>query len=123
MMAGRDPFADFGPMDPFGQRPAGLGPLMERFDHRSGAGRMMGMRHGMMGGMGGLGNGQYSVQTFAMTSPMVPDGRMHTEKYANSEVGNSQQSTREAQQAYSNSLTGLRKAGHERQLGERGWKV
>merc|ERR1719356_720582 len=77
----------------------------------------------MMAGIGGMGSGQYSVQTFAMTSTMGPDGRMHTEKYANSEIGNTQQRIRESQQAYSNSSTGMDKMGLERQLGDRGWKA
>merc|ERR1719188_2318120 len=77
-----------------------------------------------MGGsnMMGMGDGQYACQSYTMCSRMGPDGKMHTEKFANSEVGNRNQKVREAQQAYSNSSTGVDKAGHERQIGDKGMK-
>merc|ERR1719401_2583769 len=69
------------------------------------------------------GGGSYACQTFAMSSVMGPDGKMHTERYASSDVGNRQAGIREAQQAYSNSSTGIDKMGLERQLGDRARKM
>merc|ERR1719163_2000774 len=77
---------------------------------------------GAMRGMSG-GNGQYAMQSFAMSSHMGPDGKMHTERFVSSDVGNRDKSIREAQQAYSNSTTGKEKMGLERQLGDRARKM
>mmetsp|Transcript_131356 Transcript_131356/g.232078 ORF Transcript_131356/g.232078 Transcript_131356/m.232078 type:complete len:266 (+) Transcript_131356:166-963(+) len=125
MFGGRDPFKDFGGGlmggDPFG------GSMMKRFDDMtkdmmSGFGAMPGGGGGMSRMPGG-GNGQYACQTFAMSSHMGPDGKMHTERYVSSDRGNHQQKIRESQQAYSNSTTGMDKMGLERQLGERARKI
>lgn len=118
---GRDPFKEFGGFgaDPFG------GSVMKRFDD---------MTRDMMGSFGGLGamaagsggrggGGSYSCQTFAMSSSMGPDGKMHTERFCSSDVGNREHGVREAQQAYSNSRTGIDKMGLERQLGDRARKM
>mmetsp|Transcript_137696 Transcript_137696/g.357707 ORF Transcript_137696/g.357707 Transcript_137696/m.357707 type:complete len:269 (+) Transcript_137696:105-911(+) len=124
---GRDPFAEFGRMDPFGGPGGGFGSLMKQFDEMT-KGMGMGMGGFQGGGLGGggtmgMGNGQYSCQSFAMCSRMGPDGNMHTERFANSEVGNRAHGIREAQQAYSNSSLGVDKMGLERQMGDRGRKV
>eukprot|EP00927_Polykrikos_kofoidii_P035979 TRINITY_DN30444_c0_g1_i1.p1 TRINITY_DN30444_c0_g1~~TRINITY_DN30444_c0_g1_i1.p1 ORF type:complete len:277 (-),score=40.57 TRINITY_DN30444_c0_g1_i1:85-852(-) len=123
LFGGGDPFKEFG-ADPFG------GGAMQRFDEM--AQSMMrgmpsgGLGGGMMGGPGGGmmgGNGQYSCQTFAMSSVRGADGKMHTERFASSDVGNRAHGIREAQQAYSNSTTGVDKMGLERQLGDRARKM
>jgi len=128
LLGGRDPFAEFGGglMAPFGSMgsQSSMGSIMKQFeDMTSGM-----MREGGGGGLGGnammgMGNGQYSCQSFAMCSRVGPDGQVHTERFANSEVGNRQQSMREAQSAYSNSSTGMDKMGLERQLGNRAQKM
>merc|ERR1719321_40737 len=88
-------------------------------------GRGMGGMGGMMSAMqnmprGGPG-GQMSSSMMVMSSQMGPDGRMHTERFAESTVSDGR--ARESQQAYSNSRTGMDKMGLERQLGERGRKM
>lgn len=131
LFGGRDPFADFGRMDPFGPGllgggggGGGLDSIMKQFDDTS-QGAMQGGGAGMRGGGGmmGMGNGQYACQSVSMCSRMGPDGKVHTERFANSEVGNRAHNIREAQQAYSNSSTGTDKMALERQLGDRGRKV
>lgn len=121
LLGGRDPFAEFGGgVDPFDR---GFGSIMKHFEQMTNG--IMRDAGGGLGGnaMMGMGNGQYACQSFAICSRMGPDGKMHTERFANSEVGNRQQRIREAQQAYSNSSTGIDKMGLERQLGERARKV
>merc|ERR1719502_1475199 len=54
---------------------------------------------------------------------MGPDGKMHTERFVSSDIGNTQQKIRESQQSYSNSTTGKEKMGLERQLGDRARKM
>merc|ERR1740121_1109942 len=75
------------------------------------------------GGVGGGSSGQYTSQSFLMSSSMGSDGQMHTQHFASSEVGNCDQGIREAQQAYSDTASGLEKMAMERQLGERGMKI
>lgn len=127
LFGGRDPFAGFGggAMEPFG---GGFGSIMKQFDDMSGnMQKDFEGNHGSNGVGGnavtGMGNGQYACQSFSMCSRMGPDGKMHTERFANSEVGNRPQGIREAQQAYQNSSTGVDKMALERQLGDRGRKV
>jgi len=120
---GRDPFQGFGGFGGMGGDPFGGG-IMQRFEE---------MTRDMMGGVGGPGGmaaggrggggGSYTCQTFAMSSVMGPDGKMHTERYASSDIGNRDHGIREAQHAYSNSSTGIDKMGMERQLGERARKM
>lgn len=123
MFGGRDPFKEFGGGlmggDPFG------GSMMRRFDDMT---KDMMSGFGAMPGGGGMarmpgGNGQYACQTFAMSSHMGADGKMHTERYVSSDRGNTQQKIRESQQAYTNSTTGMDKMGLERQLGDRARKI
>jgi len=134
LFGGRDPFAEFGSMDPFrgggfGGGFGGMGGMMQRFDDmsRDMDQMMKGMTQG--GGPGGAvrnmpgGNGQYAVQSFAMSSHMGPDGKMHTERFVSSDIGNREKGIREAQQAYSNSSSGKEKMGLERQLGDRARKM
>merc|ERR1719240_1302089 len=54
---------------------------------------------------------------------MGPDGKMRTEKFASSSVGDSRRGISETQQAYSNSDTGVDKMSLERMHNERGKKV
>lgn len=137
LFGGRDPFAEFGSFgggDAFGGGGlgggfgGGFGSMMQRFDDMSrdmGGGMGQGgggPGGGAMRGMSG-GNGQYAMQSFAMSSHMGPDGKMHTERFSSSDVGNREQKVREAQQAYSNSSTKQEKMGLERQLGDRARKV
>lgn len=125
LFGGPDPFSAFGnhPFSGFGMG----GSLMQRFDDVTrdiarGPGAM-GSRHGAMMMGGGLGGGQYSCQTFAMSSVMGPDGKMHTERFSSSDVGNHEHGIRESQQAYSNSSTGTDKMGLERHVGDRARKM
>merc|ERR1719387_3002679 len=83
------------------------------------SGSMMMSSGGMMGG----GGGHYSCQTMVMSSNMGADGKMHTEKFASSSVGNNQMGLRETQQAYSNSSTGMDKMSMERQMQDKGRKM
>ncbi|CAE7918604.1 Mlf [Symbiodinium necroappetens] len=69
------------------------------------------------------GTGCYSCQTFVMSSSRGVDGKVHTERYSSSDVGNAQHGIREAQHAYSNSSTAEDKMGLERHLGERARKM
>mmetsp|Transcript_26042 Transcript_26042/g.60834 ORF Transcript_26042/g.60834 Transcript_26042/m.60834 type:complete len:267 (+) Transcript_26042:108-908(+) len=134
---GRDPFAEFGSLDTFGGMSlfgpgGGPGGIMKRFDELS-RGMMQGFGDfqadgpgsmlGKFGAQGPGGDGQYSCQTFAMSSRMGPDGKVHTERYASSDTGHRGQRIRESQQAYSNSSTGVDKLGFERQLNDRARKV
>merc|ERR1719498_2195179 len=90
-------------------------------DMMSGMGQGGGGGNAIRGMPGG--NGQFAMQSFAMSSHMGPDGKMHTERFASSDVGNHQQKIRESQQSYSNSTTGKEKMGLERQLGDRARKM
>eukprot|EP00747_Dinoflagellata_sp_TGD_P169493 gnl/TRDRNA2_/TRDRNA2_198573_c0_seq1.p1 gnl/TRDRNA2_/TRDRNA2_198573_c0~~gnl/TRDRNA2_/TRDRNA2_198573_c0_seq1.p1 ORF type:complete len:301 (+),score=65.63 gnl/TRDRNA2_/TRDRNA2_198573_c0_seq1:46-948(+) len=130
---GRDPFKEFGDMDLFGRGGGGMGggmggglmgrDMMKRFDEMMGG--MMQMPDGAAGGRGMApfgGGGQYSCQTFVSSSQMGPDGKMHTERFVSSDIGNRDKNIRESQHAYQNSRTGIDKMGLERQLGDRGRK-
>mmetsp|Transcript_129531 Transcript_129531/g.360880 ORF Transcript_129531/g.360880 Transcript_129531/m.360880 type:complete len:255 (+) Transcript_129531:113-877(+) len=117
---GRDPFQGFGGFggDPFG------GSIMRRFeDMTKDMMRDFSGPGGLAAGSAGRGGGQFSCQTFAMSSVMGPDGKMHTERYSSSDIGNRDHGIRESQQAYSNSSTGVDKMGLERQLGDRARKM
>jgi len=97
-------------MDPFdGSALGGFGSMTKHFDD-------------MARGAPSAG-GQYACQSFAMCSRTGPDGKVHTERFANSEVGHRGHRIREAQQAYSNSTSGVDKMALERQLGDQGRKV
>mmetsp|Transcript_107847 Transcript_107847/g.168477 ORF Transcript_107847/g.168477 Transcript_107847/m.168477 type:complete len:269 (-) Transcript_107847:76-882(-) len=130
LFGGRDPFAEFGSLDPFrgggvgGGGFGGIGSMMQRFDDMTrdmmSGGGLGGP--GAMRGMGG-GNGQYACQSFVMSSHMGPDGKMHTEKFSSSDIGNHEKKIRESQQMYSNSSTGKDKMALERQLGDRARKM
>eukprot|EP00928_Gymnodinium_smaydae_P054585 TRINITY_DN3832_c0_g1_i2.p2 TRINITY_DN3832_c0_g1~~TRINITY_DN3832_c0_g1_i2.p2 ORF type:complete len:183 (-),score=34.73 TRINITY_DN3832_c0_g1_i2:63-611(-) len=120
LFGGRDPFAEFGAMAPFGGMGGmgGMGGLMKQFDEMAkGMGRSSGAQGadfgGMFAGMPG-GNGQYACQSFAMCSRTGPDGKQHVEKFTSSDVGNTQHKIRESQQAYSNSSTRMDKMALER---------
>eukprot|EP00929_Paragymnodinium_shiwhaense_P108376 TRINITY_DN74693_c0_g1_i1.p2 TRINITY_DN74693_c0_g1~~TRINITY_DN74693_c0_g1_i1.p2 ORF type:complete len:267 (+),score=57.68 TRINITY_DN74693_c0_g1_i1:78-878(+) len=128
LFGGRDPFKEFG-ADPFGGPGfgggfGGIGGMMKQFDEMA-----RDMRTGSMPpsarqmGGGAPGGGQYACQTFSMSSVRGADGKMHTEQYMSSDVGNRDHGIRERQDAYSNSTTGVDKMGLERQLGDRGRKV
>lgn len=125
LFGGRDPFAEFG-ADPFGGGFGMGGSIMKQFDEMS-KGMMQGFGAAGPGRAGGGllpgGNGQYACQTFAMSSVAGPDGKMHTERYVSSDIGNRGQGIRESQQSYSNSSTGIDKMGLERQLGDRARKM
>merc|ERR1719326_524168 len=78
---------------------------------------------GMAQGMAQFGGGgQYSCQTFVSSSQMGADGKMHTERFVSSDIGNREKGIRESQHAYQNSRTGIDKMGLERQLGDRARK-
>ena len=124
LFGGSDPFQEFS------QGPGGFGAfggsMMSRFDNMA-AEMMKGFpNHGdMMKGIssGNMSGGSYSCQTYAMSSVMGKDGKMHTEKYSSSDVGNTNHGIREAQHAYSNSTSGVDKMGLERHLGDRARKM
>lgn len=125
LFGGSDPFQEFS------QGPGGFGfggSMMSRFDNLA-AEMMRGFPdHGdMMKGFSSNSNvpggGSYSCQTFAMSSVMGKDGKMHTEKYSSSDVGHTGHGIREAQHAYSNSTSGVDKMGLERHLGDRARKM
>jgi len=131
MFGGHDPFKEFSAM-PFGGGLGGSmlgGSMMSRFDQMAeemmkGFGPGMGAADSARGGGGSLpGGGSYSCQTFAMSSVRGADGKVHTEKYSSSDVGNREHGIREAQHAYSNSSTGMDKMGLERHLGDRARKM
>lgn len=122
IFSGADPFQEFS-SSPFS---GGLGgSMMSRFDNIA-AEMMRGFpSHGemMKGFSSDVPGGSYSCQTYAMSSVMGKDGKMHTEKFASSDVGNPQHGIREAQHAYSNSSSGVDKMGLERHLGDRARKM
>lgn len=114
--------------------------MMADFDHRtfdmmSGLGLGLGAMttHSVFGGpssfgsvldMQGLPQGSYSSSVMLMSSSTGFDGRQHVvEKYAASQVGNSATRTREVQQAYSSSRSGVDKMALERHVGERARKL
>jgi len=138
LFGGRDPFAEFSSMEPFGGRDpfagfggfGGMGSIMKQFDGMSngslrdaGGNRHGGGGHARSSAVGGPSSGSYSSQTFCMSSGTGPDGKMHTEKYTSSDVGNHERNIRESQQAYSNSATAKDKMSLERHLGDRARKT
>jgi len=131
---GRDPFAEFGSMMPFGGGGlgggfgGGMGDMMKRFDAMQndmmrGFGDKASGGGGVGGRMANMGNGSYACQSFAMCSRTGPDGKQHVEKYSSSDTGNTQHKVREGQQAYSNSSSGMQKMGLERQVGDQARKM
>lgn len=133
LFGGKDPFAEFGTMMPFGGGlgggRGGMGDIMGRFDQMSqdmmkdfgsmrGGGGMSGF-----GNMANMGDGAYACQSYAMSSVMGPDGKQHVEKYSTSDIGNAKHKIREGQQAYSNSTSGMQKLGLERQHGDQARKM
>mmetsp|Transcript_1089 Transcript_1089/g.2210 ORF Transcript_1089/g.2210 Transcript_1089/m.2210 type:complete len:262 (-) Transcript_1089:84-869(-) len=127
IFGGQDPFKEFSAM-PFGG-PGGS--MMSRFDQLSdemmkgfGDAPGPGGPGGSARGMAAMpGNGSFACQSFAFSSVTGPDGKVHTERFASSDVGNRAHGIREAQHAYSNSSTGMDKMGLERHLGDRARKV
>mmetsp|Transcript_32841 Transcript_32841/g.97539 ORF Transcript_32841/g.97539 Transcript_32841/m.97539 type:complete len:221 (-) Transcript_32841:578-1240(-) len=69
------------------------------------------------------GLGSFSCQETASMTRRGPDGKVHTERFASSAVGDVPTRAQEVQQAYANSLTGTEKASLERQLEGRGFKA
>lgn len=144
--ASRDPFAVFEDMmSPFGGFGGGLGrrggglfgdifgqmdDMMREMDAVTmGSGGQMSAMHQsggngvMMRGLGAGGGGSYSCQTFMFSSGAGADGKLRTERFASSAVGDYNGQMREVQQAYSNSSTGVDKMSMERQLEGRGRKM
>jgi len=146
--SGHDPFGVFDDMmmSPFGSRMGGRGSggggglFGDMFGHMDqmmqemnamaqGAGGQMsavqGGRDGgvMLRGMGAGGGGAYSCQTMTFSSTRGPDGKMHTERFSSSAVGDTNRQMQEVQQAYSNSSSGVDKMSLERQLQGRGRKM
>merc|ERR1740121_141453 len=80
-----------------------------------------GMGGGQMMGMGG--DGGFSCQTMMMSSSMGEDGKMHTERFSSSAIGDRARQISEVQQAYSNSQSGMDKMSLERQMADRGRKM
>mmetsp|Transcript_53756 Transcript_53756/g.155079 ORF Transcript_53756/g.155079 Transcript_53756/m.155079 type:complete len:193 (+) Transcript_53756:104-682(+) len=66
---------------------------------------------------------RYSCQTFAQSSVVGPEGEVHTERFASSDVGDRALGVRESQQAYANSASDVVKTGVERHSGGRAVKV
>jgi hypothetical protein len=66
---------------------------------------------------------QSSSSVMAMSGFTDKDGKMQTEKYSSSSIQDFNKKAKEMQSAYSNSSTGIDKAGLERQYGEQGTKT
>jgi len=75
-----------------------------------------------MQGGGGRG-GTFMSQSMVMSSTMGEDGKMHTERYASSSVGDGARQIHQREQAYSNSKTGVDKMSLERQIRDKGRKM
>jgi len=103
MMGG---MGSMGSMMPFGQ---GQDPF-EGFD-------LMNMQGG--GGQGGT----FMSQSMCISSSMGEDGKMHTERFASSSVGDGGRQIHQKEQAYSNSKTGVDKMSMERQIRDKGRKM
>jgi hypothetical protein len=71
----------------------------------------------------GRGVGSFSCQEMVSETRRGQDGKVHTERFASSAVGDVPARAQEVQQAYSNSLTGTEKASLEQQLEGRGRKI
>merc|ERR1719188_558799 len=69
------------------------------------------------------GGAGYSCQTMCFSSSMGADGKVHTERFSSSAVGDYNGRMQEVQQAYSNSSTGIDKMSLERQMEGRGRKT
>jgi hypothetical protein len=125
---GHDPFKEFSP-DPFARGGihsslrSGFGRVMEEME-RDLLGGALGMRPMFPSTAGEMSapRGTYSIQTATMSSFMGPDGKMHTEQFASSDVGHREQDIRETHQAYHNSATGVSKMALEQHLGVRARK-
>jgi len=139
---GRDPFGEM--MSPFGMFGGGRGGggglfgglfgemdrMMQEMDSMV-MGNGGNMRASMSGGGGGMmmmgsstgGGGTYTQQTMVMSSSVGQDGRVRTERFSSSAVGDYNGQMREVQQAYSNNHTGVNKMSLERQLDGRGRKM
>merc|ERR1719473_1525915 len=105
------------PEDPF----AAMDRMMDGMFGGRGPGGASGMMSAMQNMPRGGPGSQMSSSVMVMSSQMGADGRMHTERFAESTVSDGR--ARESQQAYTNSRTGMDKMGLERQLGERGRKM
>eukprot|EP00930_Biecheleria_cincta_P089076 TRINITY_DN78336_c0_g1_i1.p1 TRINITY_DN78336_c0_g1~~TRINITY_DN78336_c0_g1_i1.p1 ORF type:complete len:294 (+),score=69.84 TRINITY_DN78336_c0_g1_i1:155-1036(+) len=68
-------------------------------------------------------SGTYQSQTYVLSSSLGPDGKMHTETYASSAVGDLGAQTQELRQAYEDSQSRLQRTAVERTLKEQGHKV
>lgn len=134
-MIGRRPFGGnfggFGIMDDFDDMMGMMGMMggMRAMGGGMSSGQMMMSAGGMGGGQmmmssfgGGMGGGSFTSQTMCFSSSMGADGKMKTEKFASSSVGDARRGIAETQHAYSNSV-GVDKMSMERLHGERGKKV
>lgn len=128
LFRGHDPFAEFSP-DPFsgggshrlfGNR---FGRVMQRLENLSE--EILGVRPVLPPQEAASipGAARYSVQTASMSSFVGADGRIHTEQFASSDVGDRGHEIRETHQAYANSDTGEQKRALEQHLGPRGMKT
>lgn len=111
-------FGGFGMMDDFDDM-MGMSGMMGGMRGQGGSSQMMMSSFG--GGMGG--GGSFTSQTMCVSSTMGPDGKMRTEKFASSSVGDGRRGISETQQRYSNSDTGVDKMSLERMHNERGKKT
>lgn len=75
----------------------------------------------MMSSSGG--GSTYSSQSMVTSSTVGPDGKVHTERYSSSAVGDHGRQISEVQQAYSNSTTGMDKMSLERQMADQARKM
>jgi len=116
MRQGTDPFSTFDDMF------AGRGLMLAPFD--SSVGGCGALRLGQMGMAGGReGTGRFSSQTMMFSSAVGGDGRVRSERFASSSVGDFDKKIAETQQAYSNSATGVDKMSLERQMRDRARKM
>lgn len=72
---------------------------------------------------GQVASGTYQSQTYVLSSTLGKDGKMHTETYASSAVGDLGAQTQELRQAYEDSQSRIERTSVERTLKEQGHKV
>eukprot|EP00930_Biecheleria_cincta_P043330 TRINITY_DN29770_c0_g1_i1.p1 TRINITY_DN29770_c0_g1~~TRINITY_DN29770_c0_g1_i1.p1 ORF type:complete len:248 (-),score=34.49 TRINITY_DN29770_c0_g1_i1:162-905(-) len=128
LFRGHDPFSEFSP-DPFsgGGSHRVFGSAFGRVMHK-----LQDLSEEILGVAPTLppqesshvpGAARYSVQTASMNSWTGEDGRVHTEQFVTSDVGDRSHGIRETHQAYANSATGEQQRALEQHLGQRGLKT
>eukprot|EP00747_Dinoflagellata_sp_TGD_P022913 gnl/TRDRNA2_/TRDRNA2_129417_c0_seq1.p1 gnl/TRDRNA2_/TRDRNA2_129417_c0~~gnl/TRDRNA2_/TRDRNA2_129417_c0_seq1.p1 ORF type:complete len:236 (-),score=53.52 gnl/TRDRNA2_/TRDRNA2_129417_c0_seq1:62-769(-) len=115
-------------MEPFGPRGGGAGGGRGGpFGGGMMGGGLFGQMEQMMADMEqrgpGGGGGSFQCQTMCFSSSMGADGKVHTQRFSSSTVGDRNRQLVETQQAYANSQTGIDKMSMERHMGPQGRKI